>query len=191
MAFFSNESQWFWQALGTLIVGASLIALYHQVRLQRLSGIVDSMEKLTLLWNSENQLKLRLSVCEKLSKDINYFGNDTEELLELFERVGAYVKIGAIPEFAIWEVFSWYIDHYYEISRAGLTELRIHYKDPLLFENFEWLAVKLNNISRRKNLRSVVINNKSDAEKFLNGEINTARVLLGVEHQEKSKFLSD
>lgn len=178
---FSNDGQWFWQALGTVIVGASLLAVYRQVRLQQMAGMVDAIEKLVMAWNSENQLRLRLAVCEKMRADATYFGADTEELLELFERIGAYVKFGALSERAVWDVFSWHIDHYYELARSGLADLRIHHKDRLLFENFEWLAIQLNKRSRDKGLQSLIVQNQSDARNFLNAEINTAQILLGLE----------
>lgn len=180
---FSNEGQWFWQALGAVIVGASLVAVYRQVKLQRMAGMVDAIEKLVMAWNSESQLRLRLAVCEKMKTDITYFGDDTEELLELFERIGAYVRFGALSERAVWDVFSWYIDHYYELARSGLTDLRKHHKDRLLFENFEWLAIQLSNTSRSKGLPSHILQNQIDARNFLDAEINTAKILLGLEFE--------
>lgn len=177
---FSNEGQWFWQALGTVIVGASLVAVFIQVRLQRMASMVDAIEKLVSTWNSENQLRLRLNVCRRLINDKRYFGEDSEELLELLERIGAYVRFGALSEKAVWEVFSWFTDHYYELSRDGIAEMRKHHGDPLLYENFEWLAVRLNQISRKRGLRSLVVRNETDAQNFLNAEINTAELLLGI-----------
>ncbi len=180
LSLFSNEGQWFWQALGTAIVGTSLIAVFFQVRLQRMASMVDAIEKLVLTWNSENQLRLRLSVSQRLSSDSGYFGDDSEELLELSERIGAYVKFGALSEQAVWEVFSWYTDHYFELSRNGIVEMRKRHRDPLLFENFEWLAVRLNQTSRKRGLRSVVVQNQTDAQNFLDAEISTANLLLGL-----------
>ncbi len=177
---FSNEGQWFWQALGTVIVGVSLFSVFVQIRLQRMASMVDAIEKLVSTWNSDSHLRLRLSVCQKLIDDRQYFGADSEELLELLERIGAYVKFGALSEHAVWEVFSWYTDHYFELSRHGIAEIRRYHGDPLLFENFERLAVRLNKISRKKGLRPIVVQDQTDAQNFLNSEISTAEHLLGL-----------
>lgn len=180
MVLFDNSAMWFWQASGTIAIVISFIAVRIQLRLQRFTHIIDSTEKLVAIWNSNSNLRLRKQVCNKLKNDNSYFGNDSEELLDIFERIGLYVKIKALPSDVAWEAFSWFIDHYYVLSKNGIDEMRADYNDELLFNNFTWLAGKMNRVSCTKYTKPNLNINPSDLLTFLDSEIAIADVRLNI-----------
>ena len=168
------------QAFGIFFVVASLWSVKGQIRLQRASHIIGSVESLVATWNSENTLTLRKQVCQKMIEERTYFGSDSEELLEIFERLGMYERIGALPLDVIWEAFSWYVGHYHTLTQEGLKELRDHHGDEFLFENFEILAEKLQELSKEKGSISERTENNKKLGRFLTSEIKTANTLLNI-----------
>ncbi len=158
----------------------SVYFLFRQLRLQRYSHLIQSVENLVGVWNLSQFLNLRGRVCSKLPKDKSYFGSNMEERLRFFEQLGQYEKLKAIPQDNAWSTFSWFIDYYYELCGDEIYSLRMRHKDDLLLENFDYLARAMKRESRRFFQRLPIVLEDETIAEFLKVEIETSKLLLSL-----------
>lgn len=170
------------QAVASAGLIISLFLIWRQLRTQNFSHNLQSMEILREIWDSERQLRLRLAVATKLQSNRNYYDEDFGELLEIFERMGAYVRQGSISKELVWHCFSWYIEHYFEIARDGVLLSRKKYHDEFIFTEFFFLAREMKEITKKRNGAKIT---DEMSVIFLEAEIATAKLLLNHEQPDR------
>jgi len=172
---------WFWEFAGVLILVISVFLVLSQLRLQRYAHVVSATEILVSKFESERMLKLRLSTCLGLIENRDYYGSDLETLLEFFDRVAAYEAQGALPIPVIWETFSWHFEFYYFLSTSKVAAVRIEYNDPSYLSGIEGLMLRFRQHERSSRVTATIVSDDKLVVKFLQDEIDVARMLLGVE----------
>jgi hypothetical protein len=87
-----------------------------------------------------------------------------------FEEMGLYLKKGVLDSESIYEMYCFYIEHYWVFAEPRIKELRAERKDPTYFDKFELLMHAMKRHSRK---RKVPIRDKADSDirKFIEREL--------------------
>jgi hypothetical protein len=174
-------SEWFWSFCQFIVVTFTLIFIAKQVKLQTQqteiatnSHVVQAFCTIQERWNSETMQRVRYEVCSQWKKGNHEFDGACEHIANIFEEVGTFVKIKAIPEDVVWDIQSWNIEYYWCIFENGIAKARKDYEEPVYCE-FEGLFRKMRDISDKKEVPSV---DKPSIEVFLEREIRATQACL-------------
>jgi hypothetical protein len=164
-----------WTALGTwALVETTLFLVIYQVRISREQMKVkiglDFADKF-----DNNAMKLARS---KLAKQIlAKVDHDSiqEEVINLFEDIGTFLRRNYLDEELIWATFSFYAIRWWSVCKDYILEERKRQdNDQTIFEDFENLVDVLYKVEskRRKLPRAKLEPDQDDINKFLKDEIN-------------------
>lgn len=102
----------------------SIGLIFRQVKIQASAQIVQMRSEIQARWNQESMLRARLAACSDYLSGQYQFDGASEHVAEFIEELAAYMNSGAISSRNIWEVQSWYIEHYYAMFRDGIQDMR-------------------------------------------------------------------
>ncbi|MEO6207483.1 MAG: hypothetical protein ABIP77_05975 [Candidatus Limnocylindrales bacterium] len=94
-----SGSEWFWSAAQFVIVAATLIGLYRQLRLQTSAGAIEQVAAIQRDWDSERLSRSRLAVLLALRDGVDPAkvpATAAGEIGNLWEQVGYLVRAGHI-----------------------------------------------------------------------------------------------
>jgi hypothetical protein len=148
--FWGTGSEWFWAFLQFLAVAITLFLIYWQIRLQTASHVVQSLSTIHTRWNSESMLRVRQHVCSRWIKGNRDFDGVAQYLAEFMEELGNYLRIRAVTDRDIWEVQSWYIEHYYLMLENGIEQYRQTYNDESLYLQFQFLFNRMRKMDLKR-----------------------------------------
>ena len=168
---------WFWTFLQFIVVLATLVMIYRQVKTQTASHIVSTINSINDRWNSDLVLKARYSFCQKWLDGNKEFDAVGELIAEVLEEVGTIVRIRAVPKKVIWETHSWYIEHYYHMFKEGIETVRDECNDQTLYSEFQWLCAEMQKIDRQKQ-SPYVAKTTDELHTFASGEFEISRVAI-------------
>ncbi len=167
------NSSWFWAMATFLVILASLIFICRQVRYQRQANMLSTFACLDARWKANEMLKARRHVCEDYQKNEKVISQPEELVLSFFEEIGLYLRTGVFDATTVWEVYSYYVEHYWEILRPRIIEFRASSQDKTWFSQFEYLAIKLAHQSK-KHRASPAEKTNEQIKKFVTGELARA-----------------
>ena len=147
---FGTDSSWFWAMCQFIVITISLIFIYRQLRIQRQANALSSLKSLDDKWRSINMAKARYAVCKKCGHDDKKIRHNEENILDFFEEMGLFLKRKVFDKKAIWEFYSYYIEHYWPILQPKIVEIRAETQDKTWFSNFEYLYKKCVLVSNKK-----------------------------------------
>jgi len=167
-----SESQWFWAMASFFAVAISLTLIYRQIRLQRQANLLHTLGEMDKRWNSKEMLSARKQACNNYLSDQLRIKAEQGQILSFFEDVGVYLERKAFDDEAVWDNYSYYIEHYWAMYLPHINEFRTETKDNTWYEKFESLNQAMQNFSSKK---GVATNPKSQDEinKFIRGEAGT------------------
>jgi len=148
--FWGTGSEWFWAFMQFLAVAFTLFLIYLQIRVQTASHVVQSLSTIHTRWNSESMLRVRQHVCSKWINGSRDFDGVAQYLAEFMEELGTYLRIKAVKDREMWEVQSWYIEHYYLMFKKGIEQYRQTYKDESLYSQFQLLFKRMRKMDRKQ-----------------------------------------
>lgn len=132
--------------LGTwaLVIG-TLALIYWQTRQSQVLNSANAVITLRERFDSDRMRSARRHLSQMLlagtHEDIV-----SMEVVTFFELMGAMTRRKLLDEELIWEAFGTWITTYYNGIRRPrdiVGEVRKSLKDPLVFHNFEWLALRI------------------------------------------------
>jgi hypothetical protein len=152
MSFVGPGSEWFWTAVSGIVLAVTFIAIYRQLRLTRDGEAIRMLDSFYAEWNSERMVRYRLDVTRWIAAghvagtqprgSLNGIGN-------FWEKLGTLGRRGHLDTLLLWDGFgadcvaAWYdLDQFVQAARNELV-------DPRIFEHFEWLAGRMNELDRR------------------------------------------
>ena len=96
--------------------------------------------------------------------------DEHETVLSFFEELGFFLRRGIFDLLAVWEMYSYYIEHYWPLLEPHVAELRRSENDKTFYENAELLYRKSCAITEKRCLKS----DKTPAQlsQFMAGESN-------------------
>jgi hypothetical protein len=148
--FIGSQSEWFWAMAQALIVAASLFFIAWQVQIQGHSNVLASLAGLNERWTSPEAVWARGTTCERWSRPASAFGNPEETVCSFFETLGLYVEKRVISREMAWEMYSYYVEHYWVLLHEGIANLRRKYDDNTLYCHFGKLHENLRDYGLRR-----------------------------------------
>lgn len=151
-----QESSWFWTMVQAIIVGITLLFIYSQVRIQRYTNMLTTLNSLIERWNSEIITKARIITCQqylanqKKVEDINIV-----RVLNFFEELGLYYKKKVFDTDVLWSMFALQVENYWSVLSPMIHEYRAEEKDKTYYEDFEYMKNEFEKYSRKRGLNIV------------------------------------
>jgi hypothetical protein len=132
-----------------MVVAVSLYLIYKQIRIQSHANMLTALFELSNKWNTPHMLESRSNVSESALKDKRNraINQDEERIASFFEEIGFYLSQGAFTAEAIWEQYSYYIEHYWPMLEPHVLEFRKAERDDTWFEQFERLYNRMQRLA--------------------------------------------
>ncbi len=183
------QQDWFWAMMQFFVIAATLILIYFQVKIQTAAHVVQGLNTIHSRWNSESMLRARHKVCSDWLIGKRNFDGVDEYVAEFMEELGIYLQMKAVPDSAMWEAQSWYVEHYFCMFKEGIKNVRSLHKDENLYIQFEGLYKRMNEVNRKK--RSPAFEREeSELKRFAESEVQLTKAFLHLqEGSSPSEFL--
>lgn len=140
-------SEWFWAMAQFFAVALSFAFIVRQIRLQSHANVLSSFQQFDDRWSSDALLQARAELGEKADSSFR-FGNAEEAVAMFFERLGLYLKMDVFKIEMVWELYSFYIEHYWAILGPHIEGLR--QDDPSMYTQFEALRAAVQRCTERQ-----------------------------------------
>jgi hypothetical protein len=151
---FGKGSEWFWSLMQFIIVTATLIFIYGQLRISAAAHMLGSLTSLNERWTSTDVVSQRKKICEAHLGNKPVLTLGTQIVFTFFEELGLYTKTGWVPRQVIWDTYSYYIECYWDMCSQEVADLRRVSNDSSIFENFEKLAKVMRRINKKRKIPS-------------------------------------
>jgi len=150
-------TDWFsiaiWSLVGTwLLVVGTLVLMYWQTRTSQHLNSANAVMELRERFDSGRMRAARRHLAERLLK-----GNPDDvanvEVLTFFELVGTLTHRHVLDDDLVWEAFGTWVEAYYWAVRHPtdlVARVREEFRDPLIFNELEWLHRRIEELDRRK-----------------------------------------
>ena len=142
-AIFGSGSEWFWSMLQFLVVAATLIGLYRQVRLQSSQTAVSQLSSLEVEWFSEPSTHYKLAVLTALRDGVdpaNLPRAAAQAIARMWEKIGILAHQGHLDHRLLWNSLGTACGWWWATLDPFARRVRSEMSDPLVLEHFEWLA---------------------------------------------------
>jgi len=166
---FSEKASWFWSMAQFFAITVSLIFIYRQVRAQRQTNLLQTLNSLDNRWNSVEMLASRKRACETYLTDQLKIKREQCDVISFFEDIGVYLEKKVFDSDSLWDKYSYYIEHYWAMYQPHIVEFRATTKDPTWYEKFEMLKDRMEEVSKKKGLKTVG-KTKEEIKKFIAAE---------------------
>lgn len=142
IVFWGPGSEWFWTMAQFVVVAATLIGIYYQLRLQRATNAFEHLNRIAAEWEAEPMLRARLEVARSVvAGDVP--GEGPLSLIgNYWENVASLVRGGHFDERVFAETFGGTAAMWWTAVSGSTRRLREQRLDPTILTNFEWLAAK-------------------------------------------------
>lgn len=148
---FGAGSEWLWSMLQFVVVAATLIGLYRQVRIQSSQRAVEQLDAYVRDWESERMTHHKLAILVALRDGVepaSIPAGPAIAVTSFWERVSALTRAGHLDLNLLSEAAGndgqlWWVTlgPFAERSRTDIG-------DPTILEHFEWLAKHLMEMDR-------------------------------------------
>lgn len=156
-----------------LAVAVSLFLIYRQLRAQRLANTLSALKAMDERWNAGRLAAARAAIAMLHPSIDTKMDHHEEAVLTFFEEMAIYVRRGAFDMKSVWDLYSYYFEHYWPILFPKVKELRAIERDTTYYENAEWLYEKVCAYSRRR--KAIPVKTSNQLDKFIDGERTFAR----------------
>lgn len=151
MAFIGPGSEWFWTAVSGLVLAATFIAIYRQLRLQRSSAAFGQLAALQLENRSEAMCRARLKVLVAIRdgvepKDLPPAVGD---LLDYWARLGQLLAAGHVDRAMALGYLAWNFRVWWALLEPRVTHDRTATGEPDLWREAAALANMATDYLRR------------------------------------------
>jgi hypothetical protein len=144
LALIGPGSEWFWTALSGIVVAATLLVIYRQLRLQRDAAATEQVNDLLNEWSSERMARAKLTVLLALEAGTGPLDLPDRALSHVgffLQRVGYLAQRGHMDRRLIYEHLGNQIQDWWAWLGPRVLAEREASHDPGLWQGFEWLAV--------------------------------------------------
>jgi hypothetical protein len=159
MAFIGPGSEWFWTALTGLVLAATFLAIYRQLRLESSANAWEQLDAFERELASERMTRNKLAVLVAPRDGVNpahvpYAA--AQPIANFWEKIASLTRGGHIdprllrngsgPDCQVW----------WAILAPCVRGQRAEETDPTIFEHFEWLAAVMDKLDRRMGVPTIV-----------------------------------
>jgi len=152
MSLIGPGSEWFWTAISGVVLAVTFVAIYRQLRLTRDGEAIRMLDSFHAEWNSERMLRYRIDITRWIVSgrmaataprgSLNGVGN-------FWEKLGTLGRRGHLDTYLLWDGFgNDCVVAWYDLEQFAQS-VRDEAHDPRIFEHFEWLKTRMNDLDRR------------------------------------------
>lgn len=170
------DSCWFWAMMQFFAIAISLGLITRQIVLQRIGHSITIISDLEQRWRGKKLLAARIDISNRLLNGNLSIDCHAERVLGFFENIGLFCRKKAIDKDIIWELYSYWIDGYWNMFQSQIEDIRNSSKDDSWYTHFEYLYNECVRISKKKSV-PVMRNRKEDMEFFANDEKEREKVV--------------
>ncbi len=102
--------------------------------------------------------------------EVDRLNRDGCDVLNFFEDLGYFVKIGAVEPHTMWRAFGWQSFAYWAVGKTAVANERGRLKEPKLYEDWERLMHELFELSRRGGGEFIGELTEEELHEFIEGE---------------------
>lgn len=152
-AIFGAGSEWFWSMAQFLLVAASILGIYFQLRAQRTSSLIEQTAEWETRWQDEAFVVKRLAALVDLDGRRVDAGLplSAQDVGSFFERLGYLTSQNHLRSSDVWHSMRSAIGVWWTLLGPYLEETRKEDGNPALYEWFEKLEVEM----RRLDLKAL------------------------------------
>ena len=151
MTIIGPGSEWFWSAISGLVVAASLLIIYRQLREQRASALHEQIAAWDREWEDfdmgVNRLSSLIDFEHRLLED--GLPRSFEEIGSYFERLGYLVSQRHLRAEDVWQTLRPGIGWWWSLAGPFIERQREVEGYPGLFDKFEQLEQEMRRLDRR------------------------------------------
>lgn len=141
------EPQSFWAMVQAIGIIVTLWFIWRQLRLQSTANMLSALSEFSAEWWSPDLKSARKEVCQSF-RDDKVMGNlAAERVCGFFEKLGLYHKRNIVDSHLAWEMYSYYVEHYWPILEPTLLDLRKD--DKTIFTAFELFHKDMKHFSKK------------------------------------------
>jgi hypothetical protein len=148
---------WLWSVVSTVLVVASLIGLYRQLRMQSAQGAWEQLEAMEANWRTGRMDRAKLDVLRAL-RDRPDWADVPPGAANLigayWERIGALVHAGHVNPRLLHSFVGGACAVWWVGLAPYVRKRRIDIDDPTEMEHFERLAASMSELDRRRGARA-------------------------------------
>lgn len=144
-AIFGAGSEWFWSMAQFLLLAASILGIYFQLRAQRTSTLIEQTAEWETRWQDEGFAVKRLAALVDLEGRRVEAGLplSAQDVGSFFERLGYLTSQNHLRSSDVWHSMRSAIGVWWELLGPYLEETRKEDGNPALYEWFEKLEVEM------------------------------------------------
>jgi hypothetical protein len=157
------------QVISMVVLIITAGAIYYQSHIQKNGIVLQSLNNFREHWYNASMIKFRQETCKRYEEGNKKIGFCEGEVLGFFEELGLLVRKRLFSIDFIWETYSYFIEHYWDMLKDNINEYRKSTEDNSWYENFEDLKNKMESYSKKKHC-PVSPKTEHDIKKFVKGE---------------------
>lgn len=163
--------------LAVLAVAVSVAGLWWQMHRQWLLGSAMMITSLVDRYESESMRQDRRKFAQHVQRHLQFGDVDLPDhtpVLGFFENIGHLVRRGVIDKHMVWNKFDYEIVRWYAAVTQGSNLLvagRVRFRDPALYEEFEWLYAQMDRLSQRRGVSSTEQTGLEALDRFIAAEL--------------------
>lgn len=144
-AIFGAGSEWFWSMAQFVLVAASILGIYFQLRAQRASTLIDQTDAWESRWQAEEFLVARLAALVDLDgrQASDGLPISVDPVGSYFERLGYLTARGHLRSSDVWHAMRTAVGTWWTMFAPLIEETRRALENPQLYEWFEKLEVEM------------------------------------------------
>jgi len=148
---FGAGSEWFWAMAQFVLVAASILGIYFQLRAQRASSLYEQSAAWSREWNEEPFLVSRLAALLDLESRPIEAGLplSTDDVGGFFERLGYLIAQKHLRSADIWHSMRVGVGMWWRFMGPYLEQTRKQTGNPALYEWFEKLELEMQRLDRK------------------------------------------
>jgi hypothetical protein len=163
-----------WPMVSALVASLGVIAaiLYYSrvLKLTRLTSSAKMVMDLNKEFNSTEMRQYRRELASVLLAGRSPNLVDNCPVLEFFEEIGYMTRRKILDGGMVWNTFSWWIEPYFLLCKAAITDARSETQSPMFFYETQWLYEYLSKLQQKYEKRPYIPRSNDACRKFLEGE---------------------
>ena len=152
MAIIGPGSEWLWSAVSGLVLAATFVAIWRQLRLQSSAAAIEQMRSLLAQFESEQLARCRVEVLLAITAGAGpgELPPSVERLFGFYDFVGDLTRRRHLDRETVYELFSRNVQLWWGWLASCVERERDEEHEPLLWSGFEWLATFIREEARRR-----------------------------------------
>lgn len=143
-----NDSAWFWTMVQAIGVILTLYLILRQIRLQRMANTLTTLADFQRRWEANEMSEARKAICKAYREQKPLPVQSAERVSCFFEELGLYRHKKVFDKYTVWELYSYYVEHYWPLLKPRIEDMRK--EDKTVYTSFEALHRETKKVSKKR-----------------------------------------